>query len=534
MAGEDPAEQAQDALDAVRAALEADARSWAAQVEATAGLVAASRSSTAVSGERSFVELEIAGSWAVGQATATRLMVEAEHLTGCLPQTLAALSDGRLLVHQGRVLLHVTRHCDPGIARRVEAEVLASGGADLCPADLRATATAVLLRLESEAAAQDPDQDLGAQRHADAAASRHTWAKPDTDGMGIAGAVLTAEQLRSWSCGMDTLERQERLTDRAAGIERTADQRRADLFAALPAMLLSARAELEAWAGRGAAVSSTAGAAGAAAGAPGAPSGAPGAPAGAPVSSADVTPHVVLNVHVPVATVLGLSREPGHLDGYGPISAEHVRLLRPRAFRRVMVDARSGRPIAVDDRAVAADPDPPVARQQVLDMLRPDVVVDRAEPQHDPSARLARLVDVRDRRCSGPGCSCTRTHRDHLVPHPLGPTAAWNLGRLSDRCHQAKHAGWTLQRHDDGRVTWLSPLGRTYRRPSPHRPPPQVDLYGDLPPLRPPPAPSPTAGELRAASEPEDLLGRAAPAGPAPEDSDDTAARPVLPDDPPF
>lgn len=95
---------------------------------------------------------------------------------------------------------------------------------------------------------------------------------------------------------------------------------------------------------------------------------------------------------------------------------------------------------------------------------------------------------MRDVRCCGPGCSSTHTHRDHLVPHPLGPTSASNLGRVSPRCHRAKHAGWDLRRHPDGSVTWTSPLGRVYERPSPHEPPPKVDLWQDLPPLRPAPA----------------------------------------------
>jgi hypothetical protein len=108
-------------------------------------------------------------------------------------------------------------------------------------------------------------------------------------------------------------------------------------------------------------------------------------------------------------------------------------------------------------------------------MLRPAVVVDAVEPQHDPSARLARLVDLRDVHCAGPGCSSTRTDRDHLDPWPAGPTTAANLGRLSARCHAAKHSGWQLVRHPDGSTTWTSRYGRTYRRPSPHAPPPRVD-----------------------------------------------------------
>ena len=475
-----------EALDAVSTALRADARSWASQVKATARLVAAA--SAGGGADRSFVELEVAGSWAVSQATATRLLVEADQLHTCLPATLAALETGALLVHQGRVLLHVTRSCSPEVARQVEAEVLAEVLADdgtvWCPADLRALASRVVLRVESESV----EEQLAEQRRADAAAQRRTWAKPDVDGMGAAGAVLTAEQLAGWSAGMDLLEAQERADDREAGIIRTADQRRADLFAALPALVLAARAD------------------------------------GAPVlSSADVRPQVVLTVHVPMATVLGLSAEPGHLDGYGPISAEHVRHLRPVAYRTVLVDESSGRPIRLDERVTPLPDDPDTAWEELRTRLRealvPTVVVDRAEVRHDPSAALCRLVDVRDRRCSGPGCGCTRTHRDHADPWPAGPTAAWNLQRLSARCHRAKHADWTVDRHADGSVTWHSPLGRSYRRPPPHSRPPKVDLHRPSPPRRPPPTPSTYVTDAR-------------PRNPAPEP---TSPRPsALPDDPPF
>jgi hypothetical protein len=149
-----------------------------------------------------------------------------------------------------------------------------------------------------------------------------------------------------------------------------------------------------------------------------------------------------------------------------------------------MVDALTGRPIAVDDRATPVDPDPARAREQVQAMLRPDVVVDTDEPQHDPSARLARLVDIRDVRCAGPGCSSSRCDRDHLERYPDGSTSARNLGLLSPRCHQAKHHGWTLIRHPDGSITWHSPLHRSYDRPSPHEPPPKIDLFVESPPLR--------------------------------------------------
>jgi hypothetical protein len=190
--------------------------------------------------------------------------------------------------------------------------------------------------------------------------------------------------------------------------------------------------------------------------------------------------------------VLELSQQPGSLDRYGPVSAEHIRLLRPTSFRRVLVDARTGRPIAVDDTTTPADPDPAKAREQVQAMLHPDVITDVEEPQHDPSARLARLIDLRDLRCAGPGCSSSRCDRDHLQRYPDGPTSAGNLGLLSPRCHSAKHHGWTLLRHPDGRITWHSPLHRHYDRPGPWDPPPKIDLWADPPPLRPRPnAPPP-------------------------------------------
>ena len=414
-----------------------------------------------------------------------------------------------------------------------------------------------MLRIESEAA----DAAAAEQRRAQAAAGRRTFAKPLPDGMALAGAVLTAEQMVGWQVGMDALERRERIADRDAGVERTAEQRRADLFAALPSMVLAGTAQDRA------AVAGMLSAAGTAvpttfpAGADTSTSGA-GSAATPPAAGAcpgrvglqpwtfgpeQLAAHIVLSVHVPVSTVLDVSREPGSLERYGPISAEHVRLLRPRSWRRVMVDSSSGRPLALDDRPAPADPDPERVRQQVLDMLRPDVVVDADEPQHDPSARLARLVDVRDVRCCGPGCSSTHTHRDHLVPHPTGPTSAANLGRVSPRCHRAKHAGWTLVRHADGSVTWTSPLGRVYDRPSPHASPPQVDLHGDLPPLRTRPVVSPVEAQPEDHAAPAcETLAPDEPVSDAPASGEHVSdehgldddglddAPDALPDEPPF
>ena len=561
-------------LDAVRVGLVEDSRAYARRARQLCELERVSRQSE-LAGVPQFPELEAAGSWHVSQLTAARWAADAHRLESCLPLTLAALEAGTLLVHQAQVLLHRTRSCPDSVAQAVEAELLPAA-AGLTPADLRKRVDRCVLRIESEQASAEAAE----QRHAEAASDRHVFTRPEVDGMAVAGAVLTAEQLVTWKAGLDRLEQRERVADRSAGIDRTAEQRRADLFAALPAMVLTGTA-LDHMAsgaaqpapgggpcpcGRAAdcclraavtgASSPVDGAAASGAASPGstqpcgatqpcgstqpcgplpghdasAPGGRDGAPAPtgpmAPwtFDAADVAAQIVLNVLVPVATVLDLSREPGHLVGYGPVSAEHVRLVRPQAFRRVLVDSLTGVPLQVDDRVTPAAPDAAGRRRQVRDMLRPAVIVNADEPQHDPSARLARLVDLRDAHCCGPGCSSSRTDRDHLRPWPQGPTSERNLGRLSRRCHRAKHHGWTLLRPEDRGARWTSPLGRAYDRPGPHPPPPQVDLWQDSPPLR-------SAPVIRAYWPAAEEAGAPVP-GPVPE-----AEQPVAPpadDEPPF
>jgi hypothetical protein len=459
-------------LDAVRDRLVADARSWAAQLEQLSALAA--RAERAGPQVRRTLSMELAGSWQVGQLTAERWLGEAERFHDALPLTLSMLASGALLVHQAKVLLQRTGKCTPQVARAVEAVVLPAG-AGLCPSDLTRTVDRVRLRLEAELA--DPAD--AERQEAEQVASRRTWLRAE-DGMAIAGAAVTAEQGVAWAAGMDALERRERLADRTAGIERTAEQRRADLFAALPAMVLAGTAADDPYRR--------------AAGLPGGRVGAPlpgqellfgqELPGAAPwaLTPEQVAAQVVLNVHVPVSTVLDVSQEPGTLDRYGPVTAQHIRLVRPKSFRRVMVDALTGRPLAADDRPTPAADTDHGRREQLQQMLRPDVVVDADEPQHDPSTRLARLIDLRDVRCCGPGCASGRCDRDHLQPHPHGPTNARNLGLLSRRCHSAKHHGWTLTRHPDGSVTWHSPLHRSYQRPGPWSPPPRVDLWAEPPP----------------------------------------------------
>ena len=468
-----------DALGTVRASLQAEAKAYAVQLAELAAL--GWRAQQAGGSARRSLPMELAGSWQISQWTAERWLSEAEWFTGALPLTLGLLGEGRLLKHQAVVVRQELEACTAEIAGKVEAEVLPAG-AELCPTDLRRELRRVRLRLEREQlTAEQADA-----REQEKVGRRRTWTRPTEDGLMLAGAVLTPEQGVAWAQGMDALERRERLADRAAGIDdRTAEQRRADLFASLPAIVLAGLAADDRWRTQ----------AGLAGGRTPLTSGGGGTlfdtdgPVPPPwaLTPERIAAQITLSIHVPVSTVLDLSQEPGTLDRYGPVSAQHVRLVRPRSYRRILADASSGRPIALDDHTTPAADTEQERHEQIRAMLAPAVVVDADEPQHDPSARLARLIDLRDLRCAGPGCtSGSRCERDHLEPYSQGgKTNARNLGLVSPRCHHAKHGGWRLQRLPDGSSIWHSPLRQTYRRPGPWPTPPKVDLYAQPPPRAP-------------------------------------------------
>ena len=182
----------------------------------------------------------------------------------------------------------------------------------------------------------------------------------------------------------------------------------------------------------------------------------------------------VVNLHLPMATALDLTDAPGHLEGHGPVASRRIRVLLPTAsLREIYVDQDTGVPLGTQRRASRAAPGQS-SIESLARRLRPVIVNDQAEPQHDPSAALAEFVKLRDQRCSGPGCTMPahRCDLDHEVEHPEGPTAEWNLDDKSRRCHTAKHQGWEVTRHGDGSSDWRSPLGRVYISHSQWLPPP--------------------------------------------------------------
>jgi hypothetical protein len=75
-------------------------------------------------------------------------------------------------------------------------------------------------------------------------------------------------------------------------------------------------------------------------------------------------------------------------------------------------------------------------------------------------------VQVRQRRCSHPGCRrpAARCDLDHTIPFDQGGrTCECNLAPLCRHHHRCKQAaGWQLTQPKPGHMTWQTPSGRVY------------------------------------------------------------------------
>lgn len=159
-------------------------------------------------------------------------------------------------------------------------------------------------------------------------------------------------------------------------------------------------------------------------------------------------------VVVPVLTLMGLSDEPGDLEGYGPIDEETARQLAANApsFKRLLTHPETGAMLSYGRDTYGVPND------------------------------LKRMVQLRDRRCRGHGCN--RAARfceiDHSVPYPAGGTDEWNLKALCKPGHVLKTAGlWRDTQHRNGAVDWTSPAGRKYSN-TPDGPLPEMRPVPDI------------------------------------------------------
>ncbi|MGF1616647.1 MAG: DUF222 domain-containing protein [Acidimicrobiia bacterium] len=146
------------------------------------------------------------------------------------------------------------------------------------------------------------------------------------------------------------------------------------------------------------------------------------------------------NVLVHAETLLGLSDEPGELEGYGPVMAEIA-----RKTARESVDGEWSFIVTDNGRPVATGT---LSRR--------------------PTAAQKRHLEAVYPTCVFPGCRqpSFQCDLDHRRPRSQGgPTHNDNLGPLCRHHHMMRHhAPWQLTRLPDGDHQWTSPLGHTYIR----------------------------------------------------------------------
>jgi len=141
----------------------------------------------------------------------------------------------------------------------------------------------------------------------------------------------------------------------------------------------------------------------------------------------------VVNLTVPLTTVMGFSDEPGMLGG-DPIPAELARIIatdKNATWYRLLTDP-------------AGD------------------FVDLSTVAYTPTDPIWRHVTARDQLCVWPNCTrpAARSEKDHRVPYPDGPTSVINLDDLCRPHHRIKHTyGYQVRRLHDGRYEVITPRG---------------------------------------------------------------------------
>lgn len=369
------------------------------------------------------------------------------------PRTFELLLHGKVPAHRARLLVEECAGHIDAVAAAAEA-ALADRLGDLPPWRIRQEVTLLALRLDAEARAQQEAQP-GAHRTAGKTSLPHAQAE----------VVLTgpAAVVQRW---WEALTDQARAL-KAAGDPRSLGQLRFDLAMQADPRALTGLDPLMA----------------AVTGTDPVDAPAPAAGLGVPlVSDARCSRPVQAAITVPAATSLGLSDEPGWLEGYGWISAPlSRRLLTVAELREACVAPDTGQLLDLADRIERPPPEPGSLREAIQQMvLQPHELrhaVTDSQNHHDPSPRLSAFVAGRDRSCDGPtgtNSPAARCDQDHDLPWPNGPTAAWNLASRAPRTHQLKHLGWRPVRDARG-TTWTSPAGQTSHTPHFHHPPPQLD-----------------------------------------------------------
>ncbi len=371
-----------------------------------------------------------------GRGTASHLVARAWTWRENLPGTWGALAAGVLDEPRAKVMAEVLEQAEPGVARRVEAELLPEAG-DLSLRRLRGRASALLLRHDATAADER-------RQEAELATDVRVYPSP-RDGMSTVAAELPIEEAAAVH---DTVDRLARML-KADGDTRPIGQLRSQVFSDLIR---------RPW----------------------------------DDSRPSTTAH--LQIVTALAALEGTSTEAGEVSGLA-ITAAHLRELL-RRLDAPGVQAPEGGSVTValtdDDGGLLATarlerlrrlarrgcPTHPGDAGEGADgcgcaLLGRPAAVDR----YTPSAAQQTFVRTRDRTCRFPNCGqrVGWADADHVVPHSCGGgTDCANLCCLCRSHHRLKTfaRGWHFEMTTDGVLTVTTPSGVTRTtRPPGLRPP---------------------------------------------------------------
>jgi hypothetical protein len=302
------------------------------------------------------VVLEVAGTARVGQVRATTMLTRGQRMVELFPISLGLLEAGVMRAGTADIVLHESRHCSRAVQQRLDGQ-LSEKVCLLDAADARREVVRAIPEIEAEL-----DADEQRLRHERALADRFVSISPTHDGMARITADLGVLEARRFGLDLQELVRAQKVLDDQQDVVRTQAQRRADVLAKLPSLVLA----LAESAAKGRLADLLPDALLAAA-APSTSDASDELPLDLPERTAPpcwtrdsdslvaellslpVRGPVTMHVHTAMTTLLELDQRAGWLEGLGPLSALHARILLPGAdLRRVAVDERTGVPLGID------------------------------------------------------------------------------------------------------------------------------------------------------------------------------------------
>ena len=332
------------------------------------------------------VSSEIAAAIGCSDRKAQPQLELATDLVQRLPEVLDTMVDGQIDEHKASMFADKTRPIqDPAIVKKIVDEVLPLSP-DLPIEDLRRR---VAYRIKKY------DPDAAARRAEQAQAQRRMEYSDVGDGTAIITALgLPVEAAAAAVERVDAFAR----AARNSGDERTLQQLRADVMIGLLAGT---------W------------------------------PGPDPIHRVGV-----IELTIPLATLMGLRELPGELAGWGPLIADVA-----RKTAQEMLERRS---------------QPPQVRYTVYNGK--GLVVGNGITRRRPPAAMGATVRARYNRCIFPRCTlpASRSDLDHKKRWvDGGATTEDNLYPLCRRHHRAKdEGGWRYELVSPGVFRWTSPLGQ--------------------------------------------------------------------------